>query len=99
PRVDLRADFIFAAITRLGRLLNGVLHRGKHERAVDRLFARHGIRNLQKLQPVRANPLLRHLPTPPLPSPLPRPISGPPPWRVRGRRVSVHPSKPVSPRE
>ncbi len=62
--IDLRADLIFASVAGFGRFLDRVFHRRKHERAVDRLFARDRIRDLQEFQAVCANSDLRHRSTP-----------------------------------
>jgi hypothetical protein len=53
--IDVGADVGFRAVTRAGRLLDGVGHRGKHDLAIDDLFTGHGIRDLQKLKPVRTD--------------------------------------------
>ena len=58
--VDLAADVVLAAVARLGRLLDRVLHRLDDDLAVDRLLARDRVGDLQQLQPVCADPCLRH---------------------------------------
>ena len=58
--VDLAADIVLAAVAGLGRLLDRVFHRRDHDSAVDRLLARHRVGDLQQLEPVRADPCLRH---------------------------------------
>src|SRR5262249_51334331 len=93
-RVDLRPDLVLTAIARFGGLLDRVLHRRKHERAVDGFLARNSICNLQKLQAVRANSGLDHRSTPNASNPvLPfrrlRPISGLGLLPLRARRVST----------
>ena len=81
-RVDLGADLVLAAVARLRRLLDRVLHRGQHKRPVNGLLARDRVSDLQQFQAVRANPGLSHRSTPNLLSSLvllvrrPRPISG-----------------------
>ncbi len=51
-RVDLGADVGLGAVARAGGLLDGVLHRGDHDHAVDRLLARDRIGDLQELQAI-----------------------------------------------
>ena len=53
--IDLGADFVLRTIARARRALDRILHRGDHHRLVDRLLARDGIGNLQKLEPVGAD--------------------------------------------
>ena len=59
-RVDLAADVVLAAVAGFRRLLDRVLHRRDDDLAVDRLLARHGVGDLQELQPVCADSCLRH---------------------------------------
>ena len=59
-RVDLGLDLVLAAIAGLRRLLDRVLHGGDDDLAVDRLFARDRVGDLQELQPVGADACLRH---------------------------------------
>jgi hypothetical protein len=54
-RIDLRADFRLAAVARSRRLLDGVLHGGDHDAAVDRFLARDRVRDLQQLEPIGAD--------------------------------------------
>ena len=54
-RVDLGADVGLRAVARARRLLDGVLHRGDHDHAIDRLFAGDRIGDLQELKPVRTD--------------------------------------------
>ena len=51
-RVDVGADVGLLAVTRARRLLDGVRHRGDHDRLVDRLLARDRIGDLQQFEPV-----------------------------------------------
>ena len=91
-RVDLAADVVLAAVARLGGLLDRVLHRRDDDLAVDRLLARHGVGDLQQLQPVCADPCLRHTSQPststlisrrhPLPRSGSRRFAWPPSWRA-----------------
>ena len=62
PGIDFRANLVLAAIARLGRFLDRVLHRGDNDIPVDRFVARDRVRNLQQLQPVGANACLGHEP-------------------------------------
>ena len=50
--IDVGADVGFRTIARAGGFLDSVGHCGKHDFAVDDLFARHSIGDLQKLKPV-----------------------------------------------
>ncbi len=54
-RIDFGAHLGFAPITRAGRLLNGVLHSGDDDAAVDRLFSGDRIGDLQQFEPIRAD--------------------------------------------
>src|SRR5262249_38336399 len=54
-QIDLGPNAGFGAVARPRRLLDGVFHRRHHDHAVDRLFARDGIRDLQQLEPVCAD--------------------------------------------
>src|SRR6202044_1627162 len=54
-RVDVGANLGLLAIARTRRLLHRVLHRGEHDRTVDRFFASNRVDDLQKLKPVGAN--------------------------------------------
>src|SRR5690606_3983550 len=51
-RVDLDPDVGLGAIAALGRLLHRVLHGFDDDHAVDRLFARDGVGDLQQFEPV-----------------------------------------------
>ena len=53
--VDLGAHLGLLTVARARRLLHRVLHRGEHDRAVDRLFARDGVDDLQELEFVGAD--------------------------------------------
>ena len=53
--VDLGAHFGLLTVARARRLLHRVLHRGEHDRSVDRLLARDGVDDLQELESVGAN--------------------------------------------
>ncbi len=53
--VDLGMHVGLAAVTRPGRLGDGVFHRRNHDAAVDRFLARDGIRNLQQFEFVGAD--------------------------------------------
>ena len=53
--IDLGAHFGFLSVARARRLLHRVFHRGEHDRAVDRFFARDGVDDLQELQSVGAD--------------------------------------------
>ncbi len=64
--VDLGLDLVLAAIAGFRRLLDRVLHGGDDHLAVDRLFARDRVGDLQKLQPVGAYACLSHLCLPPI---------------------------------
>ncbi len=52
--IDLDANFVLAAIARLGRALHRLFHRVNDDGLVDRFFARDGVRDLQQLEPVCA---------------------------------------------
>ncbi len=54
-RVDLGAHIGLGAVAGLCRLLDGVLHGFDDDHAVDRLFARHGIGDLQQFEAIRAD--------------------------------------------
>jgi hypothetical protein len=53
--VDVGADVGFRTVARTRRLLDGVLHGGDHDAAVDRLFACDRVRDLQQFEPVGAD--------------------------------------------
>ncbi len=53
-RLDLGMHVGLGAVARTRRLGDGVLHGGDDDAAVDRLFARHCVGDLQKLEPVGA---------------------------------------------
>ena len=59
-RVDLGDDLVLGTIAGLGGLLDRLFHRMQHDRLVDRLLARHGVCNLQQLQPVSAHAIISH---------------------------------------
>ena len=50
--IDVGADVAFRAVARAGGLLDRVGHGGQNDFAVDHFFARDGIRDLQKFEPV-----------------------------------------------
>ena len=54
-RVDVGAHFGLLTIARARRLLHRVLHRGEHDRAVDRFLARDGVDDLQEFKSVGAD--------------------------------------------
>src|SRR5581483_7756145 len=54
-RIDLGANLGLLPVARARRLLHRVLHRGEHDRAVDRLLARDRIDDLQKFEPIGAD--------------------------------------------
>ena len=51
-RVDLGADVGLRAVARARRLLDGVLHRGDDDHAIDRLLARDRVGDLQEFQAI-----------------------------------------------
>src|SRR5262245_17942542 len=53
--IDLGADLGLATVARARRLLDGILHGGNDDAAVDRLFARYRVGNLQQFEPVGAD--------------------------------------------
>ena len=59
-RVDLGDDLVLGTIAGLGGLLDRLFHRMQHDRLVDRLLARHGVRDLQQLQAVSAHAIISH---------------------------------------
>src|SRR6266702_4422670 len=54
-RVDLRADFGLAAVSRARRFGDGVFHRAQNDLTVDRLFASDCVRDLQQFKSIGAN--------------------------------------------
>ena len=54
-RVDLRADFGFAAVSRARRFGDSVFHRAQNDLTVDRLFASDCVRDLQQFKSIGAN--------------------------------------------
>ena len=53
--IDLDLDLVLAAVMGLGGALHRLFHRGKHDLLVDRLVARDGVCDLQKLGSVCGN--------------------------------------------
>jgi hypothetical protein len=52
-RINLGANVVLEAVARAGSLLNGFLHRIKHDALIDRFLLSDRIRDLENLKPVR----------------------------------------------